>query len=249
MKRLMRGRGTAVLGAILVLVGCSDAEVVSSTPTTTTTNQLVQWGAANPSILGTMTDAGSILDFSGTGLAGGDGEATLLYGEAYVTDGMTGAVSELTADGLIAFSGIMSRYEPSIEATIDETLECGTELNEYLNDIIGSDDSERAATFVVRGVFDQIEYVVNAGVSENAELFTVADLTATLVGVKSGLYVTGDSYTLGEELIGLGEYPIHSHFITDDREVSGHVRSCTLVSGEVEIALANTFEIELDFSN
>ncbi len=232
----------------LVLAGCSDAEIVSGSSQAGSTNRLVQWGAANPAILGTMTEAGSILDFSGTGLAGGTGEATLLYGDAWVTDA-TGAVSELTADGLIAFSGIMSGYDPSIQATIDDPVECGSALDDVLDDIIGSDDSERAATFVLRGVFDEIQYVVDMGVSEEAEVLTVADLSATMVGVKAGLYVTGDSYALGEELIGLGEYPLHLHFITDDRSVSGHVRSCTLVSGDVEIALANTFEIQLDFSN
>lgn len=242
---LIRG-GLVAVG--LVLAGCSDADIVSGSEEAGSTNRLVQWGAANPTILGTMTDAGSILDFSGTGLAGGVGEATLLYGDAWVTDD-TGAVSELTADGLIAFSGIMSGYDPSIEATIDGPVECGSALNDVLDDIIGSDDSERAATFVLRGVFDEIQYVVDMGVSEDAEVLTVSDLSATMVGVKAGLYVTGDSYTLGEELIGLGEYPLHQHFITDDRSISGHVRSCTLVSGDVEIALANTFEIQLDFSN
>ncbi len=247
--RLTQSAGAIAGAMILALAGCSDTQIESGSTETTGSNRLVQWGAANPAILGTMTDAGSILDFSGTGLAGGAGEATLLYGEAYVTDATTGVVSELTADGLIAFSGIMSGYAPSIEATIDEALDCSTELNDYLDDLIGSDDSERAATFVIRGVFDQIQYVVDQGVSENADLLTVADLTATMVGVKSGLYVTGDSYVLDDGLIGLGEYPLHLHFLTDDREIAGHVRSCSLVSAEIEVALANTFEIQMDFTN
>ncbi len=249
-KRFLQSTGVIAGAVLLALAGCADTQIESESTAATTSNRLVQWGAANPQILGTTTDAGNILDFSGTGLAGGTtGEATLLYGEAYVTDGTTGAVSELTADSLIAFSGIMSGYDPSIEATIDETLDCSTELNGYLDDVIGSDDSERAATFVLRGVFDQIQYVVDKGVSQDADLLTIADLTATMVGVKSGLYVTGDSYVLDDGLIGLGEYPLHLHFITDDREIGGHVRSCSLVSGEIEIALANTFEIQMDFSN
>lgn len=240
--------GIVVLATTAGVIGCADT-TIESTSSETSTNLLTQWGAANPTILGTMKEAGEVLDFTGTGLAGGDGEATLLYGDAFVTDATTGAVSELTAEGLIAFSGIMSGYEPSIETTIDESLDCSTELSDYLDAIIGSDDSERAATFVVRGVFDEIKYVVDKGVSEDQEQLNVVDLNATMVGVRSGLYMTGDSFTLDDSLIGLGEYPLHLHFITDDREVSGHVRSCSLVSGDIEIALADRFEIQLDFSN
>lgn len=236
-----------VIAAFIVLAGCTDSGNGSFGGGA---NRLVQWGAANPQITGTMAQAGGIpLDFDGTGVAGGDGEAILLDGLALVTDPDTGEVSVLRKDTEIAFAGIMSGFDPTIEASFDEPIECGSELNDYLNGVIGDADAERMAAFRLRGVFEDVSYVVDKGVSAGQEQLHLSDLEATMVGVKAGSYVTGGSFTLGDELIGLGEYPIHLHFVTDDLQIVGHVRSCTISSGSVEIALANTFDVRLEFED
>ena len=235
-----------LLGTAVAIAGCSSSDDGSFG---VGANRLVQWGAANPQITGTTTQAGAILDFEGTGVAGGEGEVILLDGMALVSDPDTGEVSILDLDHEIAFAGIMSGYDPTIETSFDDPIDCGTELNDYLNEVVGDSDSERMATFRLRGTFDDVSYVVDKGVSADQEQLQLSDLEATMIGVKAGSYVTGGSFELGEELIGLGEYPIHLHFVTDDLQVVGHVRSCTISSGSVEIALANTFDVRLEFEN
>lgn len=245
----MTGNYRQRLCTLFVLLVMS-AACTGGAATDSTENRLTQWGAANPTYLNATIAAADVLDFDGTGLAGlPTGEVILIDGKALVTDS-SGTVSVLDGDDSIVIAGVTTNFVATSTETTTESITCDG-LNDYLNDIVGDDEEDRIATIVIRGTLTSVDYVVEAGVSQDPDLISGSDLDVTIVGIKNPYYFGDDSWTIDEDTtVGIGEYPLHLHFITEDESILGHVRDCTLASGaQIEIGLVNTFDLRMDYSD
>jgi alpha-acetolactate decarboxylase len=206
-------------------------------------------GAANPTVVKQLAmEAGEVVDFHGIGLgalAGGKGEFVLLDGSGWSTDS-DGNVSELGPGTSLFYFGVMSHYAPTGQAPLANEVSCLSNLKDLLNEKVGTDQTERMAVFKLEGRFDSVKFVYDDPFHPKPT--TLTDVSGTIVGTKSGAYVTGDAFTSGGIEIGLTEYPFHAHFVADDRSTVGHVLDCKISQGTVEWALADTYDLRLPFS-
>lgn len=243
------GKPTILACAVLLLVACDD-DSGSSSSDSELVNHTVQWGADNPTYLEATTTASEVIDFAGTGVAAiTDGEAIVFDGKAFATDS-SGEVRELVDDDTIIVSGITSNFQATATSTATESIDCQDDLNDYLNEIVGEDEIDRLATFTIRGSFSTIDYVLDNAVSEDTTVFSVDSAFATMVGFKNPYYFGDDTLTIDDVTVGLGEFPFHLHFVTDDEAVMGHVRDCVIDPGsEIEIGLVNIFDLRMNYGD
>lgn len=236
----------AIICSGYMLMACSDGSTTESDEV----NYVFQWGADNPDYLTARAVQSEVIDKSGIGVGGAVGGEIIVYeGKALITDS-TGAVNEMTDDDQIAVVGVMTNFQADYTVVTSEAIGCQDDLNDYLNDIVGEDEDDRLATFKISGTFSSIDYAVQAGVIEDTPISTVENITGTMIGFKSPYYFGDETFVVENITVGLAEFPWHVHFITDDETVAGHVRECEIdVGNEVEIALANIFDLQLNYGD
>ena len=235
-----------LISSVLMLKACSDGSATD----TSNVNRIFQWGAANPTYVSAEAVPSEVIDPSGVGVGGTtDGEIIVYGGKALVTDS-TGTVNELTDDDSVVVSGVMTNFQADYTVITSAAIGCQDDLNDYLNDVVGDDEVDRLAAFTIKGNFSLVEYVVEKGVSDDSALFTIENVSGTMVGIKSPYYLGDDTFEIDNISVGVGEVPYHVHFVNNDETVVGHVRECEIDTGnDVEIALVNTYDLQLDYGD
>ncbi|MEM7009622.1 MAG: acetolactate decarboxylase, partial [Thermodesulfobacteriota bacterium] len=229
-----------------MLTACSEGGASDSD----NVNRIFQWGADNPTYLTSRAKPSEVVDPTGIGVGGAPGGEIIVFGgKALITDS-SGAVSELDDDDEIAVIGVMSNFQADYTTVTTDTVGCEDDLADYLDDIVGDDEVDRLAVFLIRGTFSSIDYAVEAGVIEDTPIFSIEDVSGTMVGYKSPYYFGDDTFVVENITVGIAEFPWHVHFISDDETIMGHVRECEIDPGnDVEIALANIFDLQLNYQD
>lgn len=231
-----------------ILAACNDS-AESSSEDTNDENHTVQWGVSNPGYLKSDVIARDAIDTNGVGVAGSqNGEVVILNGKALATNS-DGEVTELDENDSLAVSVVTSNFTADIVNTTTENLNCETDLNDYLNELVGDSETERIATVIITGYFPFISYVTDSAVSESTPINTVEHIQATIVGFKSPYYFGDDSWEENGISVGIGESPYHYHFVSDDETVLGHIRDCDIDTGStIELGLVNIYNLRMDYS-
>lgn len=239
-----------IIVIIALMLAACDSASGSSPKKPELENHAVQWGAANPTYLSATATVSEAIDPSGVGIGGStDGEIVVLNGKVLGTDS-SGVVSELGLDETLVIAAVVSNFKATVTNTTTETLNCQDDLDDYLNDLIGEQAEERIAAVAISGNFSSVDYVVIYGVSAESPIYNVENVSATLVGVKVPYYFGDDSWEINGITVGVGEFPYHYHFVTDDETVLGHIRDCDIDAGsEIEIGLVNIYDLRMNYSD
>jgi acetolactate decarboxylase len=172
-------------------------------------------------------------------LNGLDGEMIALNGRFYRAD-VEGNVAEIDAAARTPFA-VVTRFEPSVEASISGPLEHEA-LLARLDELIPSD----AASCAIRldGRFERVKarsvprqhppYRPLTEVVAEQHVFELVDVTGTMLGFRFPTYVEG---------IEVSGY--HLHFISDDRDRGGHVLG-SRCAGELRVRLDPSSDLHVE---
>jgi acetolactate decarboxylase len=171
-----------------------------------------------------------------------DGELIVLDGHAYQVRG-DGRVVSVGADRSTPFA-IVTPFEPDGESSssrIGGLSELDTRLDSALpqkNELVAIRVDGRFASITLRSVKRQEPpYRPLADVAESQSVWTHAEVSGTLVGIRCPAWVNG-----------LNVPGYHWHFLSDDHTVGGHVLDCRAVDLRVHFDVCRDWLIKLDNS-
>ncbi len=171
-----------------------------------------------------------------------DGELIVLDGKAYQVRG-DGAIAEVGPDRSTPFA-VVTNFDPDGEfpsPKIDHLEELDARLDELLpqkNNFVAIRIDGRFASITLRSVHRQEPpYRPLAEVAKTQSVWTRADVSGTLVGIRSPKWVQG---------ISVPGY--HWHFLSDDRKIGGHVLDCRPVEARVRYDVCRDWRVKLDGS-
>lgn len=176
------------------------------------------------------------------GIAGSDnlaGELIYLDDRVWQIDD-EGVITEPPGDTGICLGSTIT-FEPVITLTLDKTMDT-KDFFTAVNDSVPNHDIPYAfrfdgefATIEVRSIPEQKEpYPVFSEVVSNQTVFNLTNVNGTIIG-----------FWFPEWMKGVNYAGFHSHFITKDRTVGGHILNLTAKEGTAKIQPVQEFTVIL----
>jgi acetolactate decarboxylase len=168
-----------------------------------------------------------------------DGELIVLDGKAYQVRG-DGVVTIVSADRTTPFA-VVTHFETDGEFTcpvVGNLPELDSRLEGALrqrNTFYAVRVDGEFASITLRSVHrQQPPYEPLSEVAKSQSVWTRADTRGTLVGILSPTWVTGISVP-----------GFHWHFLSDDRQIGGHVLDCKTREGRVRYHVCRDWQVKL----